>query len=167
MTKVLSESTISECQAKFNLKYQVPLAYWCQQLVGFKGKDVLEVGGSLPQEFVFDYLNVKTWSALESPDYEVALEEIDGDYRGSNLYKINYYSNLGFKNRALGNYGNLNSQEWEALLPQLNGMILIERENQQAIANARAELMPTVPLASLGDMGNTQNPKNSSYCSKR
>jgi glycosyltransferase involved in cell wall biosynthesis len=103
MTQKLTESNISECQAKFSLSYHVPFAHWCQQLVGFEGKDVLEVGGSLPKEFVLDYLNVKSWSALEAPDFEVYLDRVASAAEGSNLGKVDY-SVFGFTDRELGDY---------------------------------------------------------------
>ncbi len=103
MTQELTESNISECQAKFNLSYHVPFAHLCQQLVGFEGKDVLEVGGSLPKEFVLDYLNVKSWSALEAPDFEVYLDRVASAAEGSKLGKVDY-SAFGFTDRELSNY---------------------------------------------------------------
>ena len=103
MTQELTESNISECQAKFNLSYHVPFAHLCQQLVGFEGKDVLEVGGSLPKEFVLDYLNVKSWSALEAPDFEVYLDRVASAAEGSKLGKVDY-SAFGFTERELSNY---------------------------------------------------------------
>jgi glycosyltransferase involved in cell wall biosynthesis/SAM-dependent methyltransferase len=103
MTRKLTESNISECQAKFNLSYHVPFAHLCQQLVGFEGKDVLEVGGSLPKEFVLDYLNVKSWSALEAPDFEVYLDRVASAAEGSNLGKVDY-SAFGFTDRELVDY---------------------------------------------------------------
>ncbi|NEP13003.1 MAG: class I SAM-dependent methyltransferase [Symploca sp. SIO2C1] len=106
MSEKLTEFNISECQAKFNLSYHVPYAHYCQQLVGFEGKDVLEVGGSLPKEFVFEYLNVNSWSAIETPDYEVSLQEIGGlSHQGSIIKDSNNSCNeLGFKNRTLEKY---------------------------------------------------------------
>ncbi len=45
------------------------MAYQCQQMVGFEGKDVLDAGGYLPEEFVFEYLHAKTWCSLMKTDY--------------------------------------------------------------------------------------------------
>lgn len=105
MNKRLTESTISECQTKFNLSHHVPYAHVCQELIGFEGKDVLEVGGSLPREFVFDYLNVKSWSAIETPDYESALMEVGGlSHQGTIIHELNDRSNLSFQNRKLADY---------------------------------------------------------------
>ncbi len=105
MNKRLTESNFSECQTKFNLRYHVPFAYWCQELVGFEGKDVLEVGGSLPKEFVLDYLHVKSWSAIETPDYDLALQEVGGSHHPSTIRNRNNSSqNMTFYNRKLGKY---------------------------------------------------------------
>jgi tetratricopeptide (TPR) repeat protein len=121
MSKRLTESNISECQAKFNLSYHISYAHVCQQLVGFEGKDVLEVGGSLPTEFVIDYLNVKSWSAIETPDYETALKEVGGlTHKGTVIRDINDYSSLGFKNRELSQY-NLFLENIENLPPAYYG----------------------------------------------
>ena len=103
--KKLTQSNISECQAKFNLSYHVNFAHWCEQLVGFADKDVLEVGGSLPKEFVFDYLNSKSWTALESPEYEESIKEVSDSSLASSLSKITDYSSLRFdKNKEIGKY---------------------------------------------------------------
>jgi hypothetical protein len=73
---MLTQEQIQECKSKFNLSYHVNYAHICQQLVGFEKKDVLEVGGSLPSDFVFNYLSVKSWTGIETPDYEKALKTI-------------------------------------------------------------------------------------------
>lgn len=102
---MLSESNIAECQSKFNLSYHVPFARICQDLVGFQGKDVLEVGGSLPPEFVFDYLHVKSWSGIETPDYEESLKQAGGlSHTGTILYDLQDVPKLGFKDRSIEKY---------------------------------------------------------------
>ena len=75
---MLTTEKIPECQSKFNLSYHVGFSYICQELVGFENKDVLEVGGSLPPDFVFNYLGVKSWTGIETPDYEKSLQETGG-----------------------------------------------------------------------------------------
>lgn len=102
---MLSESNIAECQSKFNLSYHVSFAHICQELVGFAGKDVLEVGGSLPPEFVFNYLDVKSWSGIETPEYEESLQEAGGlSHAGTILYDLKDIPKLGFKDRTLEKY---------------------------------------------------------------
>ncbi|MGI8499805.1 MAG: methyltransferase domain-containing protein, partial [Hassallia sp.] len=101
MTKKLTESNISECKEKFNLSYHVDFAYWCEQLVGFAGKNVLEVGGSLPKEFVFDYLNAKSWTAVESPEYENSLKGVSNISQASILPEIYDYEKLNFTNYTI------------------------------------------------------------------
>lgn len=86
----------AHCQSIFNLTYHIPYAYQCQELVGFQGKNVLEVGGSLPPQFVFDYLQVKSWSAIETPDYEESLVEVGGIVHTGTILKTDCKSCLGF-----------------------------------------------------------------------
>ncbi|GAB4382524.1 MAG: hypothetical protein Kow00121_42920 [Elainellaceae cyanobacterium] len=105
MTVKLTEATIAECQSLFNLSYHVPFAYRCQQMVGFEGKNVLEVGGSLPKEFVLDYLKVNSWSAIESPDYEAFLQNVEGTpHEGSVIHQRDDLAQLGFHDRELEDY---------------------------------------------------------------
>ncbi|MFP4415762.1 MAG: class I SAM-dependent methyltransferase [Chitinispirillaceae bacterium] len=78
MDNVLNQAQIEECKSRFNLTYHVSYAAMCRKMAGFAGKDVLEVGGSLPPEFVFDYLKVRTWTAMETPEYDQALKETGG-----------------------------------------------------------------------------------------
>lgn len=75
---MLTQEQIQECQSNFNLSYHVNFAHICQELVGLENKDVLQVGGSLPPNFVFDYLGVKSWTGIETPDYEKSLQETGG-----------------------------------------------------------------------------------------
>jgi len=97
MSNKLDQSNIAECQSKFNLSYHVSYAYTCQNLVGFEGKDVLEVGGSLPKEFVFDYLNVNSWTGLETPEYEADLKEVGGiTHQGTVISEANYSQSYKF-----------------------------------------------------------------------
>ena len=106
MNYKLNESTIAECQAQFNLTYHVSYAYTCQKLLGFEGKDVLEVGGSLPKEFVLEYLNVNSWTGLETPDYETDLKEVGGiTHQGTVISKINSTEQYKFNSsKSLGKY---------------------------------------------------------------
>lgn len=78
MSAFLTEERITSCQKRFDLTYHVPYAAHCQKLVGFEGKDVLEVGGSLPAEFVFGHLGAGTWTAVETGEYEDSLREAGG-----------------------------------------------------------------------------------------
>lgn len=105
MTTKLTEAAIAECQSLFNLSYHVPFAYRCQQMVGFENKHVLEVGGSLPRDFVFNYLRVRSWSAIESPDYESFLQDVKGTpHEGSVIHQQDNFSQLGFSDRKLEEY---------------------------------------------------------------
>jgi len=105
MQKNLSQDTVKECQDKFGLSYHVPYAKVCDELLSFEGKDVLEVGGSLPREFVFDYLHVKSWSGIETPDYDVILGEVGGiSHEGTVLRKLKDTKGLGYEDRKLTEY---------------------------------------------------------------
>lgn len=49
--------------------YQTGYVLQVDREVGFAGKDVLEVGGSLPESFVLEGLGVKSWTAVEYVGY--------------------------------------------------------------------------------------------------
>lgn len=59
---------IAVLKAKFNLSYEIDYSLHCENLVGLKDKDVLQIGGSLSEEFVFNILKVKSWTAVEFPE---------------------------------------------------------------------------------------------------
>jgi len=65
----LTPEQILEIQAKYNLTYHVDFAKHADAIVGLKGQRVLEVGGSLPREFVFDVINAAEWTAIEQREY--------------------------------------------------------------------------------------------------
>lgn len=60
---------IGYCQKKYNLSYHVPYAFAGEDLAGLAGMDVLEVGGSLPKDFVLNELKANSWTGMESPEY--------------------------------------------------------------------------------------------------
>lgn len=96
----LTQETIEALAEKFNLCYQIPQAAICQKEVGFAGKQVLEIGGSLPPEFVFDHLNVSQWTAVETPDYNTSLLSIGGiNHTGTMLFNSRIISRT-FKDPA-------------------------------------------------------------------
>jgi len=102
---MLTEQQIQECQAKFNLSYHIYHANICDEMVGLEDKDVLEVGGSLPPEFVFDYLKVKSWTGVETPDYEKSLAEVGGlTHQGTIIKNIENISDLSFVNKQNEKY---------------------------------------------------------------
>lgn len=53
----------------FGLSYHIPYAAKAAELVGFAGKRVVEVGGSLPPDFVRTHLGVAQWTAVEELSY--------------------------------------------------------------------------------------------------
>ncbi len=48
--------------------------------------------------------------------------------------------------------GKLNEIQWEALLPHLQGRIILENENQQAITQVKAQILPSYTLDSLSNV---------------
>jgi glycosyltransferase involved in cell wall biosynthesis/SAM-dependent methyltransferase len=102
---MLNPEQIEECQSKFNLSYHVSYAKICQDLVGFQDKDVLEVGGSLPPDFVFDYLGVKSWTGIETPDYEESLRETGGlTHQGTIIKNIKNIRDFKFNKKQEQKY---------------------------------------------------------------
>jgi len=59
----------ADLQQRFRLKYHVPYAAQAAKMVGFAGKRVLEVGGSLPPAFVREQLGAAQWTAVEELSY--------------------------------------------------------------------------------------------------
>jgi SAM-dependent methyltransferase len=60
---------IAALQARFGLSYHVPYSAHADELVGLRGKRVLEIGGSLPAGFVRDQLGAAQWTAVEELSY--------------------------------------------------------------------------------------------------
>ncbi len=103
----LNAENLEFCKQKFQLSYHVDFVFECYQTVGFQGKDVLEVGGSLPEGFVLDYLGAKSWSCLENPEYDLSLMEVGGGWQQASAFKGMSPTNLAdfsFENRSLGRY---------------------------------------------------------------
>jgi len=56
-------------QEQYGLSYHIPFLSMAEQLVGFAGCRVLEVGGSLPEGLVLGELAARSWLAVEEMDY--------------------------------------------------------------------------------------------------
>ena len=67
----------------YQLSYQLNYAIECDQLCGFAGKRVLEVGGCLPKELVIDHLGARQWLTIDP----------DPDNTGKNLQYLLIYFN--------------------------------------------------------------------------
>ncbi len=65
----MNQDDIDRLQQEYGLSYHIPYASCAEQVVGLKGKRVLEVGGSLPENFVLNELQAAQWVALEETDY--------------------------------------------------------------------------------------------------
>jgi SAM-dependent methyltransferase len=62
-------AAVAQLQAKYGLSYHVPYALRAEATVGLRGRRVLEVGGSLPRDFVLDELGASQWVGIEEMDY--------------------------------------------------------------------------------------------------
>jgi len=78
---MIQPNDVELLQSRFGLTYHVPFSYYAQEIVGFAGKTVVEVGGSLPAEFALRVLGAAKWVAVEEPGYwrEIAEEKTWGD----------------------------------------------------------------------------------------
>ncbi|MBY0430941.1 MAG: methyltransferase domain-containing protein [Rhodospirillales bacterium] len=61
--------SIEQIKEKYNLTYHVKYAMEAEKMVGLRGKKVLEIGGSLPRDFVLDELGAERWIAIEELGY--------------------------------------------------------------------------------------------------
>ena len=88
MTQFEDAAFAKKCRDRFGLSYHVNYAFECARTVSFAGKDVLEVGGSLPPALVSEVLGAKSWTAIETPTYEESLSGADGlTHKGTLLHK--------------------------------------------------------------------------------
>jgi len=61
---------VNELQLRYGLaNYHISFVDTAQNKVGLRGKRVLEVGGSLPKDFVFNELGVEQWIAVEKIEF--------------------------------------------------------------------------------------------------
>ncbi|MBV6631725.1 MAG: methyltransferase domain-containing protein [Alphaproteobacteria bacterium] len=56
-------------KSKYGLNYQIDYVFLAHKSIGFTGKRVLEVGGSLPEGVVFDALEADQWIGVQEPGY--------------------------------------------------------------------------------------------------
>jgi SAM-dependent methyltransferase len=66
---MLTPANIEEYKRRFALRYHVGAAAQAEAMVGLRGRRVLEVGGSLPEGFVREALEVGAWIAIEEAAY--------------------------------------------------------------------------------------------------
>ena len=74
-----------ELKRRYGLFYHVPYAASAAKHVGFVGQRVLEVGGSLPPEFVRDQLGAAQWTAVEELSYWQVIDNVE--HRATPLQK--------------------------------------------------------------------------------
>jgi SAM-dependent methyltransferase len=65
MNAQLENHDESELQRRYGLSYHVSYAAQAEAAVGLRGKRVLEVGGSLPRDFVLNELGAAQWVSIE------------------------------------------------------------------------------------------------------
>lgn len=68
---------IEYLKQRFNLSYHINYCSQADQLVGLRGKRVLEVGGSLPAQFVKQQLGVAQWTAVEELSYWRTVDQVE------------------------------------------------------------------------------------------
>ena len=68
---------IEYLKQRFNLSYHINYCAQADQLVGLRGKRVLEVGGSLPAQFVQQQLGVAQWTAVEELSYWRTVDRVE------------------------------------------------------------------------------------------
>lgn len=68
-TAVPDAERVRALQQKYALTYHVPFLSLADRIVGLRDKQVLEVGGSLPQGLVLDEYGAQGWLAVEEMDY--------------------------------------------------------------------------------------------------
>ena len=75
---------INELKQYYGLAdYHISFADIAQHKVGLRGKRVLEVGGSLPKEFVLNELNTDQWISIEKMNYWQELPNDTGKVQGT------------------------------------------------------------------------------------
>ncbi|MBT3928807.1 MAG: methyltransferase domain-containing protein [Rhodospirillaceae bacterium] len=73
-----TEAEIDALRETYGLDYQVPHLLDAEQIVGIRGKRVLEAGGSLPAGLVMDELGAKQWIGIIEPDWRPNRSDISG-----------------------------------------------------------------------------------------
>lgn len=63
------QTLVAQLCTQFGLTYHLNFISQADQLVGLRGKSVIEIGGSLPKEFVFRHLGVHQWIGVEEMSY--------------------------------------------------------------------------------------------------
>lgn len=76
---MMDDAEISRLEARHGLmSYQFHYLRGAANFISFEGKTVLEVGGSLPRNLVFDELGVKKWICVQEYEYWDMLPESQG-----------------------------------------------------------------------------------------
>ena len=65
----IPDDVLAELKKRYSLDYHVDGALRGHGLVDFTDQNVLEIGGTLPKDFVFEQLQPKQWIGIEAPHY--------------------------------------------------------------------------------------------------
>lgn len=61
----MNPNEAARLKQEYGLSYHVDFVMNCENRVSFAGKDVLEVGGHLPERFVFEALKARSWTGID------------------------------------------------------------------------------------------------------
>lgn len=90
----MDSNLISKMQAEFGLTYQATYAAHANNIIGLKGKDVLEVGGSLPERMCLEYLGATRWICIDEPSYWNEIGGESGQASSQRLIRCTELSNV-------------------------------------------------------------------------
>lgn len=71
----------THAEGRYGLSYHLDICSRAVERVGLSGKAVLEVGGSLPREYVLGELGAKSWTSIEELGYYDAIGEAQYLYK--------------------------------------------------------------------------------------
>lgn len=74
----MKKHDIFAIREKYNLNYHVDFTINAENSIGLKGKDVLEVGGTLKEIFVKEFIAPKKWVCVENDDYYESISGSSG-----------------------------------------------------------------------------------------
>ncbi len=89
-----SPERVEALKARYGLDYHVLYALAAEQKIGLRGKRVLEAGGSLPSEFVFNEIGAKQWIGIEEPNWRRNPLE-NGKFTSARHHELDRLKGLG------------------------------------------------------------------------
>jgi len=157
---MISRDIIDNLQTEYDLPYQLGYVLHCDEVIGFEGKKVLEIGTPLPSELTKDIFKVSQWHSINTSEIHNSpcsqaqslttdqnqkkyfCDYYDIVFSISQFHKIsNFYNALTNAYKALNHGGKLFaifSPVWSSV----NGHCLYEKiDNKETIALLQ-ELIP-------------------------